>query len=41
LAAVLGLALMHGAEQLPAKYVVDSDGRGHEPSAAEIRRIAI
>jgi putative intracellular protease/amidase len=40
-AALLALALMHGAGQLPAKYVVDSDGRGHEPSAAEIRRIAI
>jgi putative intracellular protease/amidase len=40
-AALLALALMHGAEQLPVKYVVDSDGRGHEPSAAEIRRIAI
>jgi putative intracellular protease/amidase len=40
-AALLALALLHGAGQLPAKYVVDSDGRGHEPSAAEIRRIAI
>jgi putative intracellular protease/amidase len=40
-AALLALALMHGAEKLPVKYVVDSDGRGHEPSAAEIRRIAI
>ncbi|MFL5761009.1 MAG: DJ-1/PfpI family protein [Thermomicrobiales bacterium] len=40
-AAVLALALMHGAGQLPAKYVVDSDGRGHEPSAAEVRRIAV
>lgn len=40
-AALLALALMHGAGQLPATYVVDSDGRGHEPSAAEIRRIAI
>jgi putative intracellular protease/amidase len=40
-AALLALALMHGAGQLPAKYVVDSDGRGHEPSAAEIRRLAI
>jgi putative intracellular protease/amidase len=40
-AALLALAQLHGAGQLPAKYVVDSDGRGHEPSAAEIRRIAI
>jgi len=40
-AALLTLALLHGAGQLPAKYVVDSDGRGHEPSAAEIRRIAV
>ena len=39
-AALLALALMHGAGQLPARYVVDSDGRGHEPSAAEIRRAA-
>jgi putative intracellular protease/amidase len=40
-AALLALALLHGAGQLPAKYVVDSDGRGHEPSPAEIRRIAV
>lgn len=40
-AALLALALLHGAGQLPARYVVDSDGRGHEPTAAEIRRIAI
>jgi len=40
-AALLALALLNGAGQLPAKYVVDSDGRGHEPSAAEIRRVAI
>lgn len=40
-AALLALAQLHGAGQLPSKYVVDSDGRGHEPSAAEIRRIAI
>jgi putative intracellular protease/amidase len=39
-AALLVLAQMHGAGQLPAKYVVDSDGRGHEPSATEIRRVA-
>jgi putative intracellular protease/amidase len=40
-AALLALAQLHGAGQLPAKYVVDADGRGHEPSATEIRRIAI
>jgi len=40
-AALLALAQLHGAGKLPAKYVVDSDGRGHEPSAAEIRRIAV
>jgi putative intracellular protease/amidase len=37
-AALLALAQLHGAEQLPAKYVIDGDGRGHEPSGAEIRR---
>jgi putative intracellular protease/amidase len=37
-AALLALAQLHGAGQLPAKYVIDGDGRGHEPSAAEIRR---
>ena len=26
------------AGQLPAKYVIDGDGRGHEPTSAEIRR---
>jgi putative intracellular protease/amidase len=40
-AALLALAQLHGEGQLPAKYVVDSDGRGHEPSAPEIRRVAI
>jgi putative intracellular protease/amidase len=40
-AALLALAMMHGAGRLPARYVVDADGRGHEPAAAEIRRIAI
>jgi putative intracellular protease/amidase len=40
-AALLTLAQLHGAGKLPAKYVVDSDGRGHEPSAAELRRIAV
>ncbi|MFO1127861.1 MAG: hypothetical protein U1E66_05415 [Rhodospirillales bacterium] len=37
-AALLALAQLHGAGRLPAKYVVDGDGRGHEPTAAEIRR---
>ena len=40
-AALLALAQMHGGGQLPAKYVVDSDGRGHEPSSSEIRRIGV
>ena len=38
-AALLALAQLHG--QLPARYVIDGDGRGHEPSASETRRIAI
>lgn len=38
-AALLALAQLHGAGRLPAKYVVDGDGRGHEPTAAEIRRV--
>jgi putative intracellular protease/amidase len=38
-AALLALARLHGAGRLPAKYVVDADGRGHEPTTAEIRRI--
>lgn len=37
-AALLALAQLHGAGRLPAKYVVDGDGRGHAPDAAEIRR---
>src|SRR5215203_5251368 len=40
-AALLALALMHGAGRLPAKYVVDSDGLGHEPSATEMRRVGV
>jgi putative intracellular protease/amidase len=40
-AAVLALAMMHGAGKLPARYVVDSDGRGHEPAESEVRRIGI
>jgi putative intracellular protease/amidase len=38
-AALLALARLHGAGRLPAKYVLDDDGRGHEPTDAEIRRI--
>lgn len=37
-AALLALAQLHGADRLPGKYVIDDDGRGHEPSSAEIRR---
>ncbi len=37
-AALLALAQLHGAGRLPARYVIDGDGRGHEPSEAEIRR---
>jgi putative intracellular protease/amidase len=38
-AALLALAHLHGNGKLPAKYVIDGDGRGHEPTAGEIRRI--
>ena len=37
-AALLAMAQLHGTGQLPAKYVIDGDGRGHEPTSAEIRR---
>ena len=37
-AALLAMAQLHGAGQLPAKYVIDGDGRGHEPTSGEIRR---
>lgn len=37
-AALLTLAQLHGAGQLPDKYVIDGDGRGHEPSPDEVRR---
>jgi hypothetical protein len=37
-AALLAMAQLHGTSQLPAKYVIDADGRGHEPTSAEIRR---
>jgi putative intracellular protease/amidase len=40
-AALLALARLHGAGRLPAKYVVDADGRGHEPTTGEIRRIRV
>ena len=38
-AALLALARLHGGGQLPAQYVIDGDGRGHEPTPDEIRRI--
>jgi putative intracellular protease/amidase len=37
-AALLTLARLHGADQLPEKFVIDGDGRGHEPTAAEVKR---
>jgi hypothetical protein len=37
-AALLTLARLHGAGQLPEKYVIDGDGRGREPTAAEVKR---
>jgi putative intracellular protease/amidase len=37
-AALLTLAQLHGGDQLPAKFVIDGDGRGHEPSEAEVKR---
>jgi putative intracellular protease/amidase len=40
-AALLALAMLHGGGKLPPKYVVDGDGRGHEPSAGEVRRLAL
>lgn len=39
-AALLALAQMHGGGKLPAKYVIDGDGRGHEPTPGEVRRVA-
>ena len=38
-AALLALAQLHGGGKLPAKYAIDGDGRGHEPTSSEIRRI--
>jgi putative intracellular protease/amidase len=40
-AALLALAQLHGAAQMPARYVIDGDGRGHEPTSAEIRRAGV
>ncbi|HSO42645.1 MAG TPA: hypothetical protein VLR47_07380 [Rhodospirillales bacterium] len=40
-AALLALAQLHGKGKLPAKYVVDGDGRGHEPAPGEVRRIRV
>lgn len=37
-AALLTLARLHGADQLPEKFVIDGDGRGHEPTAGEVKR---
>jgi putative intracellular protease/amidase len=37
-AALLTLARLHGADQLPEKFVIDGDGRGHEPAADEVKR---
>lgn len=38
-AALLALAQLHGKDRLPAKYVIDGDGLGHEATAAEVRRV--
>lgn len=40
-AALLALAMLHGAGRLPARYVVDGDGRGHEPAVSELRRLGV
>jgi putative intracellular protease/amidase len=37
-AALLTLARLHGAGQLPEKFVIDGDGAGHEPAAKEVKR---
>jgi putative intracellular protease/amidase len=37
-AALLTLARLHGADQLPEKFVIDGDGRGHEPTDTEVKR---
>ncbi len=40
-AALLALAQLHGRGKLPAKYVIDGDGLGHEPRPEEVRRIRV
>jgi putative intracellular protease/amidase len=37
-AALLTLAQLHGGGELPARYVIDGDGRGHEPTVEEVKR---
>jgi putative intracellular protease/amidase len=37
-AALLTLAQLHGQGQLPEKFVIDGDRRGHEPTAEEVKR---
>jgi putative intracellular protease/amidase len=37
-AALLTLAQLHGEGQLPEKFVIDGDRRGHEPTAEEVKR---
>jgi putative intracellular protease/amidase len=37
-AALLTLAQLHGEGQLPEKFVIDGDGRGHEPKPEEVKR---
>lgn len=37
-AALLTLAQLHGGDQLPQKFVIDGDGRGHEPAEGEVKR---
>lgn len=37
-AALLTLARLHGADQLPDKFVIDGDGAGHEPTPEEVKR---
>jgi putative intracellular protease/amidase len=37
-AALLTLARLHGGDQLPDKFVIDGDGRGHEPTPDEVKR---
>ena len=37
-AALLTLARLHGRDQLPEKFVIDGDARGHEPTDTEVKR---